>query len=97
MNILKPKQLGHFVGEPQFEEGKTTVSSEGREILKELSRMLNHGYDDYYVGLLDSYAYVGLIDYLSAQVRAKLMNETIDAQEAWTAYEVIKKLKPTIQ
>ncbi|MGG0217668.1 hypothetical protein ABEZ32_15840 [Bacillus mycoides] len=85
-------QKGHFVGEPQFEGGETVLSSEQLVTLKELSRVLNNGQDDYLDGFLSLYSPRGLKDLLSVQVRTALEYATINSLGAFKAYELIEAL-----
>lgn len=54
---------GNALGEPQYEEGKTTLNQEQRVIVKKLSKLLNYGQDDYLDNLVQSYSPKGFIDF----------------------------------
>lgn len=85
-------QKGHFVSESQFEGGKTVLGSEKLVTLRELSRVLNNGQDDYLDGFLSLYSPRGLKDLLLVQVRTALKYDTIDSLGALKAYELIEAL-----
>ncbi|WP_175879500.1 hypothetical protein [Bacillus cereus] len=92
MKKSKMVKKGYFVGEAQFEGGKTVLGSEQLVTLKELSRVLNNGQDDYLDGFLSLYSPKGLKDLLSVQVRTALEYETIDSLGALQAYKLIEAL-----
>lgn len=92
MKKSKVIDKGIFVGEPQLEEGKTILNEKQLNELRELSRILNYGEEDYHDGLLNSYSSKGLIDLLSIDVRGKLKSGTIDSEQAHQAFSLINSL-----
>lgn len=93
MNTSKIRYLGPHIKKPeQFEEGKTILNTEQHEVLKTLSYVLGNGYDNHLEGLLPHYTFKGLVDWLGAQTRTLLTNQTITADQAYKSYGLIEKL-----
>jgi hypothetical protein len=96
MKIMKPKQLGHYIGNSQYEEGTTVLNPKDYEILKEISCVLNHGQGDYLDGLLNCYSRKGLVDFLFDNTRAQTQSCSIDAMKAIKVNSLIEELVVTL-
>lgn len=92
MDKINIKFKGNALGEPQYEEGKTTLNQEQWVIVKQLSKILNYGQDDYLDNLVQSYSPKGFIDLLRTDVSVKLESTTINGTQADEAYLLIDTL-----